>query len=62
MQNDIHFIWGLPRSGSTLLAGLLRRKLRLHAGMTSPAGSPISALVAKCVGIRQGVLAVLEGE
>ena len=36
MQHGIHFISGLPRSGSTLLAGILRQNPRFHAGMTSP--------------------------
>lgn len=31
-----HFISGLPRSGSTLLAALLRQNPRFHAGMSSP--------------------------
>lgn len=34
-----HFISGLPRSGSTLLAAILRQNPRFHAGMTSPVGS-----------------------
>ena len=34
----MHFISGLPRSGSTLLAALLRQNPRFHAGMTSPVG------------------------
>ena len=38
MQNGIHFISGLPRSGSTLLAGILRQNPRFHAMMTSPVG------------------------
>lgn len=33
-----HFISGLPRSGSTLLAALLRQNPRFHGGMTSPVG------------------------
>lgn len=33
-----HFISGLPRSGSTLLAAILRQNPRFHAGMTSPVG------------------------
>ena len=45
MQNGIHFISGLPRSGSTLLAALLRQNPRLHAGMTSPVGSVFSAML-----------------
>lgn len=35
----IHFISGLPRSGSTLLSAILRQNPRFHAGMTSPAGT-----------------------
>ncbi|MBS0642379.1 MAG: sulfotransferase [Acetobacteraceae bacterium] len=44
MQNGIHFIAGLPRSGSTLLAGILRQNPRFHAGMTSPVGAMYMAL------------------
>ena len=53
-----HFTAGLPRSGSTLTAALLRQGARFHAGMSSPvaelfegvmsqvsAGSEISTLV-----------------
>ena len=36
MQNRLHFISGLPRSGSTLLAALLRQNPRFTAGMSSP--------------------------
>jgi sulfotransferase len=45
MNNGIHFISGLPRSGSTLLAGILRQNPRFHAGMTSPAGAMYAALM-----------------
>lgn len=31
-----HFIAGIPRSGSTLLAGILSQNPRFHANMTSP--------------------------
>ncbi|MCC6070132.1 sulfotransferase [Massilia sp. GCM10020059] len=34
-----HFISGLPRAGSTLLAAILRQNPRFHAGMTSPVGA-----------------------
>ena len=44
MDNGIHFISGLPRSGSTLLAGILRQNPRFQAGMTSPVGSMYMAL------------------
>lgn len=39
MQHGIHFISGLPRSGSTLLSGILRQNPRFHAMMTSPVAS-----------------------
>jgi sulfotransferase len=45
VENGIHFISGLPRAGSTLLAALLRQNPRFHAGMTSPVGSLFSALL-----------------
>ncbi len=45
MQRGIHFISGLPRSGSTLLAAILRQNPHFHAGMTSPVGSLFSALL-----------------
>jgi len=32
----MHFISGLPRSGSTLLAGILRQNPQFHAAMSSP--------------------------
>lgn len=41
----IHFISGLPRSGSTLLAALLRQNPRFHAGMTSPVGALFNSLL-----------------
>jgi sulfotransferase len=39
VERSVHFISGLPRSGSTLLAALLRQNPRFHAGMTSPVGT-----------------------
>jgi sulfotransferase len=45
MQNGIHFISGLPRSGSTLLAALLRQNPTLHAGITSPVGWLINTML-----------------
>ena len=57
-HRTFHFIAGLPRSGSTLTAALLRQNPRFHAGMSSPlaglfegiigqvsAGSELSTLV-----------------
>jgi sulfotransferase len=46
MNHGIHFISGLPRSGSTLLAALLRQNPRFDAGMTSPVGAMYMALEA----------------
>lgn len=40
-----HFISGLPRSGSTLLAGILRQNPAFHASMSSP----VSALMQGCL-------------
>jgi len=45
MQNGIHFISGLPRSGSTLLAALLLQNPALHAGIISPVGSLVGAML-----------------
>ncbi len=44
MRHGIHFISGLPRSGSTLLAAILRQNPRFHAAMTSPVGAMYIAL------------------
>jgi sulfotransferase len=40
-----HFISGLPRAGSTLLAALLQQNPRFRAGMTSPVGTLFSTLL-----------------
>jgi sulfotransferase len=45
MQGDLHFISGLPRSGSTLLASLLRQNPRVTAAMTSPVGHLFNAML-----------------
>lgn len=44
-SHKFHFISGLPRSGSTLLAALLRQNPHFHAGMTSPVGSLFSGML-----------------
>ena len=41
----IHFISGLPRSGSTLLAALLRQNPRFEAGMSGPLSGLFGALL-----------------
>lgn len=45
MLKKFHFISGLPRSGSTLLAALLLQNPRFHAGMTSPVGALFSGML-----------------
>jgi sulfotransferase len=42
---SIHFISGLPRSGSTLLAALLRQNPRVEAGMSGPLAGLFGALL-----------------
>jgi sulfotransferase len=41
----IHFISGLPRSGSTLLAGILRQNPRFHAAITTPLADMFAGLI-----------------
>jgi len=43
--SKIHFISGLPRSGSTLLAALLRQNPRFQAGMSGPLAGLFGALL-----------------
>jgi sulfotransferase len=38
MDKGLHFISGLPRSGSTLLAAIFRQNPHIHSGMSSPVG------------------------
>src|SRR5947209_20112580 len=42
-----HFISGLPRSGSTLLAAILNQNPRFRAGMTSPLADIMGAVMAE---------------
>ena len=44
MGEGFHVISGLPRSGSTLLAAILRQNPDIHAGMSSPVLSLVLAL------------------
>lgn len=41
----LHFVSGLPRSGSTLLAALLLQNPRFHANITSPLGNMYRAML-----------------
>jgi sulfotransferase len=42
---QIHFISGLPRSGSTLLEGILRQNARFHAAISGPVSEMFTSLV-----------------
>lgn len=42
---QLHFISGMPRSGSTLLAGLLLQNPNFHAGMTSPVAGLLNSVL-----------------
>ena len=55
-RNGIHFISGLPRSGSTLLAALLRQNPALHANITSPVSSMVSAMLAEMSAGQEGAV------
>jgi sulfotransferase len=46
-MKQVHMISGLPRSGSTLLAAILRQNPNFRAGMSSPVASLCGALVQK---------------
>ncbi len=50
MVSDIHFISGLPRSGSTLLCAILKQNPRFEASMTSPVVSLIGSIMPKMTG------------
>jgi sulfotransferase len=45
MLQKVHFISGLPRSGSTLLPALLRQNPRFHAAMTGPVGGLVDRIL-----------------
>lgn len=55
MISRLHFIAGLPRSGSTLLSALLRQNPRFAAAMTSPVASLCGAAHPKMCGGEFGV-------
>lgn len=48
MPPRFHFISGLPRSGSTLLAAILRQNPRFHAAMMSPVAGLVGHLLGQC--------------
>ncbi|MCC0179477.1 sulfotransferase [Waterburya agarophytonicola K14] len=44
-NSNVHLISGLPRSGSTLLAALLKQNPQFHGGMTSPVGNLMNRML-----------------
>lgn len=46
-MRKFHFISGLPRSGSTLLAAILNQNPRFRAGMTSPLADIMGVVIAE---------------
>ncbi len=49
-MRPIHFISGLPRSGSTLLSAILRQNPRFHATMSGPLAGIFNALLGEMSG------------
>ncbi|GAB3026436.1 MULTISPECIES: sulfotransferase [Oleiagrimonas] len=49
-MHRIHFISGLPRSGSTLLSALLRQNPRFTAGMSGPVAGLLGAMLGEMSG------------
>ena len=45
MSAKLHFISGMPRSGTTLLAGILRQNPAFHAAMSGPVAQMVQALL-----------------
>ena len=62
MQNGIHFISGLPRSGSTLLASILRQNPRFNAEMSGPVGGMFQALLGSMSRRNEGSVFIEEAQ
>jgi sulfotransferase len=56
MRSRLHFISGLPRAGSTLLAALLTQNPRFSAGMSSPVYNLFRALLAETSARNEGAV------
>jgi sulfotransferase len=56
LNKGLHFISGLPRSGSTLLAALLRQNPALHANITSPVSSMVGTMLAEMSAGNEGAV------
>lgn len=62
MQQGIHFISGLPRSGSTLLASILRQNPRFSAEMSSPMATMFMALQRSMSQTNEGAAFIAEDQ
>ena len=62
MDNTLHFISGLPRSGSTLLSAILRQNPRFQAGMSSPVASLFLAMQGATSRRNEGSVFLDEGQ
>lgn len=60
VRHGIHFITGMPRSGSTLLAGILRQNPRFHAMMSSPLAAIYMHMQAALSARNEGALFLTE--
>lgn len=49
-MRSVHFISGLPRSGSTLLSAILSQNPRFHAGMSGPIGGAFTTMLGELSG------------
>lgn len=62
MRQRIHFVSGLPRAGSTLLAALLRQNPRFSTGMSSPVNSLFNAMLRETSQRNEGAVFIDESQ
>jgi len=60
--SQYHFISGLPRSGSTLLAAILRQNPRFSAGMSGPVGGLFNTLLTDMSAKNEGVMFIEDAQ
>lgn len=60
MSKKMYFISGLPRSGSTLLAAILRQNPHFHAAMSSPLAGLFSSLLESMSSRNEGSVLINE--
>jgi sulfotransferase len=61
-MTQFHFIAGLPRSGSTLLAAILRQNPVIEAGISSPVGGIFQAVQRAVSGNNEAALFLADGQ